>query len=150
MGEGVKMIKVLVLNGPNIQRLGTREPEIYGKDTFEDLKNACIDFGKQNDFEIDFRQTDDEVTIIKWLHEASDNKLPVVINPAAFTHYSYAMRDAAAMHTAPLIEVHISNPQAREEFRHFSVLAGVADGAIAGFGIDSYRLALSALKKLIK
>jgi len=88
MGEGVKMIKVLVLNGPNIQRLGSREPEIYGKDTFEDLKNACIEFGKQNDFEIDFRQTDDEATIIKWLHEASDNKFPVVINPAAFTHYS--------------------------------------------------------------
>jgi 3-dehydroquinate dehydratase-2 len=130
------MIKVLVLNGPNLQRLGTREPEVYGSDTFEDLKKACIDFGKTQDFEIDFRQTDDEV--------------PVVINPAAFTHYSYAMRDAAAMHTAPLIEVHISNPQAREEFRHFSVLAGVADGAIAGFGIDSYRLALSALKKLIK
>jgi 3-dehydroquinate dehydratase-2 len=143
------MNKVLILNGPNIQRLGTREPEIYGSDTFEDLKRICIDFGKENNFDIDFRQTDDEATMIKWLHEAADNKYPVVINPAAFTHYSYALRDAAVMHTAPLIEVHISNPQAREEFRHFSVLAGVADGAIAGFGIESYRLAITALTKLI-
>lgn len=139
-------MKVLILNGPNLQRLGTREPEIYGKDTFEDLKNSCISLGKDLGFEIDFRQTDEEATIIKWLHEAADNKYPVIINPAAFTHYSYAMRDAASMKTAPLIEVHISNPNARDEFRHFSVLAGVADGAIAGFGIESYHLALSALK----
>ena len=143
-------MKVLVLNGPNLQRLGTREPEIYGTDTFADLKKSCVEFGKELGFEIDFRQTDDEATIIKWLHESADNKNPVVINPAAFTHYSYAMRDAAAMKTAPLIEVHISNPNSREEFRHFSVLAGVADGAIAGFGINSYQLALQALKKLIK
>ena len=114
------------------------------------LFRSCVEFGKELGFEIDFRQTDDEATIIKWLHESADNKNPVVINPAAFTHYSYAMRDAAAMKTAPLIEVHISNPNSREEFRHFSVLAGVADGAIAGFGINSYHLALQALKKLIK
>lgn len=139
-------MKVLILNGPNLQRLGTREPEIYGSATFEDLKNSCSTFGKSLGFEIDFRQTDEEATMLKWLHEAADKKLPVIINPAAFTHYSYAMRDAAAMHTAPLIEVHISNPNSREEFRHFSVLAGVADGAIAGFGIESYHLALTALK----
>ena len=138
------MIKVLVLNGPNLQRLGTREPEVYGSDTFEDLKKACIDFGKTQDFEIDFRQTDDEATIIKWLHEAADNKLPVVINPAAFTHYSYAMRDAAAMHTAPLIEVHISNVYSREEFRHKSVTAPVCKGVIAGFGLKSYQLAIES------
>jgi len=144
------MTKVLVLNGPNLQRLGTREPEIYGTDTFADLEKSCQEFGKNLGFDIDFRQTDDEATMIKWPHEAADNKIPVVINPAAFTHYSYALRDAAAMHTAPLIEVHISNPMSREDFRHFSVLAGVANGAIAGFGINSYQLALSALKELVK
>ena len=136
------MIKVLILNGPNLQRLGTREPEVYGSDTFEDLKNACLEFGNTQDFDIDFRQTDDEATIIKWLHEAADQKIPVVINPAAFTHYSYAMRDAAAMHTAPLIEVHISNISARESFRHESFLSPVCVGCIFGFGLKSYALAL--------
>ena len=143
------MIKVLVLNGPNLQRLGTREPEVYGSDTFEDLKKTCIDFGKTQDFEIDFRQTDDEATIIKWLHEAADSKLPVVINPAAFTHYSYAIRDAAELVKAPLIEVHLSNPLSREEFRHTSVISGVANGTIGGFGPNSYVLALIALKALV-
>ena len=143
-------MKVLVINGPNLARLDIRDSTIYGDMSYEQLVAHIASAAKVNGYLADIRQTDDEATIIKWFHEAADNKLPVVINPAAFTHYSYAMRDAAAMHTAPLIEVHISNPQAREEFRHFSVLAGVADGAIAGFGIDSYRLALSALKKLIK
>ena len=143
------MIKVLVLNGPNLQRLGTREPEVYGSDTFEDLKIACIDFGKTQDFEIDFRQTDDEATIIKWLHEAADKKMPVIINPAAFTHYSYAIRDAVSMLRAPVIEVHLSNPLSREEFRHTSVVSGVVNGTIAGFGKNSYRLALIAMRELI-
>ena len=91
------------------------------------------------------RQTDDEATLIGWLHEAADAKIAVVLNPAAFTHYSYALRDAIAMRTAPLIEVHITNPAAREEFRHTSVVAAVATGTIAGFGLASYRLALRAL-----
>ncbi len=91
------------------------------------------------------RQTDDEAELVHWLHEAADSSTPVVLNPAAFTHYSYALRDAIAQRTAPLVEVHLSNPAAREEFRHTSVVAAVASGTIAGFGVDSYRLALRAL-----
>jgi 3-dehydroquinate dehydratase-2 len=94
------------------------------------------------------RQSDDESTIIGWLHEAADSKTPVIINPAAFTHYSYAIRDAAAMLKGPLIEVHLSNPLSREEFRHTSVISGIATGTIGGFGPHSYVLALMALKDL--
>ena len=91
------------------------------------------------------RQTDDEAELVGWLHEAADTATPVVLNPAAFTHYSYALRDACAALTAPLVEVHLSNPAAREAFRHTSVVAGVATGSITGFGVDSYRLALRAI-----
>ena len=94
---------------------------------------------------VEVRQTDDESELVGWLHEAADGQIPVVLNPAAFTHYSYALRDACAARTAPLVEVHLSNPAAREEFRHTSVVAGVATGSIAGFGLDSYRLALRAV-----
>ena len=97
---------------------------------------------RSSGFEVEVRETNDEGELIRWLHEAADGSIPVVINPGAFTHYSYAMRDAAAQRTAPLIEVHISNPHAREEFRHTSVVAAVASGTVAGFGIGSYRLAL--------
>jgi 3-dehydroquinate dehydratase II len=137
--------KVLVLNGPNLSRLGTREPEIYGSYTYDDLVSTCSQAGQDLGLDVEVRQTDDEATLISWLHEAADAKVAVVLNPAAFTHYSYALRDAIAMRTAPLIEVHITNPAAREEFRHTSVVAAVATGTIAGFGLDSYRLALQAL-----
>jgi 3-dehydroquinate dehydratase-2 len=137
--------KVLVLNGPNLSRLGTREPEIYGSYTYDDLVSTCAQAGRDLDLDVEVRQTDDEATLIGWLHEAADAKTPVVLNPAAFTHYSYALRDAIGMRTAPLIEVHLTNPAAREEFRHTSVVAGVATGTIAGFGLASYRLALRAL-----
>ncbi|HEY3925575.1 MAG TPA: type II 3-dehydroquinate dehydratase [Acidothermaceae bacterium] len=137
--------KVLVLNGPNLSRLGTREPEIYGSFTYDDLVSTCSQTGTELGLDVEVRQTDDEATLISWLHEAADAKVAVVLNPAAFTHYSYALRDAIAMRTAPLIEVHITNPAAREEFRHTSVVAAVATGTIAGFGLDSYRLALEAL-----
>ena len=137
--------KVLVLNGPNLSRLGTREPEIYGSFTYADLVSACSQAGQDLGLDVEVRQTDDEATLISWLHEAADAKMAVVLNPAAFTHYSYALRDAIAMRTAPLIEVHITNPAAREEFRHTSVVAAVATGTIAGFGLDSYRLALQAV-----
>jgi 3-dehydroquinate dehydratase-2 len=137
--------KVLVLNGPNLARLGSREPDIYGAYTYADLEAACVDAGRELGFDVEVRQTDDEATLIGWLHEAADTATPVVLNPAAFTHYSYAVRDAIAMRTAPLIEVHITNPAAREEFRHTSVVAAVATGTIAGFGLGSYRLALQAL-----
>ena len=140
--------KVLVLNGPNLSRLGTREPEIYGSHTYDDLVSTCAQAGHELGLDVEVRQTDDEATLISWLHEAADAKIAVVLNPAAFTHYSYAVRDAIAMRTAPLIEVHITNPAAREQFRHTSVVAAVASGTIAGFGLDSYRLALRALLEL--
>ena len=103
----------------------------------------------QHGLTADVRQSDDEATIISWLHEAADLNLPVIINPAAFTHYSFAIRDAAELVKSPLIEVHLSNPMAREEFRHTSVISGVAYGTIAGFGPNSYVLAIIALKNLI-
>jgi 3-dehydroquinate dehydratase-2 len=141
--------RVLVLNGPNLRRLGVREPDVYGARTFEDLAAVCRDAGRRVGLLVDVRQTDDEAEMIAWAHEAADRRLPVVLNPAAFTHYSYALKDALAQRTAPLIEVHISNPAAREEFRHTSVVAGVATGTIAGFGFMSYVLALQAVAELL-
>ncbi len=139
------MTRVLILNGPNLSRLGTRQPEIYGSATFADLVEQCARWGVELGLEVEVRQSDDEATLVGWLHEAADAQTPVVINPAAFTHYSYSLRDACALRTAPLVEVHISNPAAREEFRHTSVISAVASGTIAGFGFTSYRLALIAI-----
>jgi 3-dehydroquinate dehydratase II len=140
---------VLVLNGPNLGRLGVREPEIYGSVSFAELADLCRATGRALGLHVDVRQTDDEAEMIGWVHEAADARMPIVINPAAFTHYSYALRDALAMRTAPLVEVHISNPAAREEFRHTSVVAAVADGTVAGFGLVSYQLALQAIAELL-
>ncbi len=142
-------MKVLVLNGPNLARLDIRDSAIYGDLTYPQLVDLIKSVATENGFEADVRQSDQESEIISWLHEAADTNTPVVINPAAFTHYSYAIRDAAELVKAPLIEVHLSNPMAREEFRHTSVISGVADGTIGGFGPDSYRLALSALTNLL-
>jgi len=136
---------VLVLNGPNLGRLGSREPEVYGSTSYDDLVVCCRKWGADLGLEVEVRQTDSEADLVAWLHEAADSGIAVVLNPAAFTHYSYALRDACAQLSAPLIEVHLSNPMAREEFRHTSVISGVASGTIAGFGADSYRLALQAL-----
>jgi len=143
------MPRVYVLNGPNLNRLGTREPDIYGHTTFADLAAECVSAGTELGLEVVVLQTNDESELIGWLHRAQDEQAAVVLNPAAFTHYSYALRDACAMLSTPLIEVHISNPAAREEFRHTSVVAGVATGTIAGFGVDSYRLALRAVATLL-
>ena len=143
------MTRVLVLNGPNLSRLGSREPDVYGQATYADLVDRCTSAGTALGLTVEVRQTDDEAELIGWLHEASDGRVPVVLNPAAFTHYSYAVRDACALRTAPLVEVHLSNPATREEFRHSSVVAGVADGTIAGFGVESYVLALHALAGLV-
>jgi 3-dehydroquinate dehydratase-2 len=142
------MTRVLVLNGPNLRRLGSREPDVYGTDTYDDLVAACQETAKELGLDVDVRQTDDETELVSWLHEAADSAAPVVLNPAAFTHYSYALRDACAMLTAPLVEVHLSNPAARETFRHTSVVAGVATGSVTGLGLDSYRLALRAIARL--
>ncbi|KQO99830.1 type II 3-dehydroquinate dehydratase [Leifsonia sp. Leaf264] len=144
------MTTILVLNGPNLGRLGSREPEVYGSANLDDLRAALAqqvtDAG--SGVELDLRQTDDESELVRWLHGAVDSGSPVVLNPAAFTHYSYALRDAAALVTTAglaLIEVHITNPHTREEFRHTSVISGVASGVIAGFGFDSYRLAVDQI-----
>lgn len=142
------MTTVLVLNGPNLGRLGAREPEVYGSASHADLVAACEEEGRRLGLAVEVRQTDDEAELVRWLHEAVDTGAHVVLNPAAFTHYSYATRDACAQVTGAgllLVEVHLSNPAAREAFRHTSVVAGVATGTVAGFGLDSYRLALSAV-----
>jgi 3-dehydroquinate dehydratase-2 len=141
-------MKVLVINGPNLSRLDIRDSSIYGDMTYAQLVSLIEMAATSHGFVADIRQSDDEATIIGWLHEAADSNTPVVINPAAFTHYSYAIRDAAELVKAPLIEVHLSNPLAREEFRHTSVISGVANGTIGGFGPNSYVLALIALKAL--
>jgi 3-dehydroquinate dehydratase-2 len=138
------MTTVLVLNGPNLGRLGSREPEVYGSETLADIE-AQLAASVPDGVSIELRQTDDEAELIGWIHEAVDRRMPVVLNPAAFTHYSYALRDAAAQLKqagVPLVEVHLSNPHSREAFRHTSVISGVATGVIAGFGADSYRLAI--------
>ena len=142
------MSKVLVLNGPNLSRLGSREPEIYGTTDWAGLVSAVTDRAASLGLSADVRQTDSEAELIGWLHESVDTQSDVILNPAAFTHYSYAVRDAAALVTKGgrrLIEVHLSNPHAREEFRHTSVISGVATGVIAGFGVGSYLLALDQL-----
>ena len=142
------MRKVYVLNGPNLGRLGSREPDIYGSTDWAGLVTSVEKRATELGLVADVRQTDSEAELIGWLHEAVDQGVDVVINPAAFTHYSYAVRDAATLVSKAgqkLIEVHLSDPHAREEFRHNSVISGVATGVIAGFGVDSYLLALTQL-----
>jgi 3-dehydroquinate dehydratase-2 len=142
------MRKVLVLNGPNLGRLGSREPEIYGTLNFAELTAQVLEVSEEMGLQVDVRQTDSESELIQWLHEAVDTSTHVIINPAAFTHYSYSLRDAAALVTKAglkLIEVHISNPHSREVFRHNSVISGVATGVITGLGVKGYLLALGAI-----
>ncbi|OYN87858.1 type II 3-dehydroquinate dehydratase [Parenemella sanctibonifatiensis] len=139
------MQRVLVLNGPNLGRLGRREPEIYGTTTFAGLTRHLVETGRRLELDVDVRQTDAEHEMLGWLHEAADEQLPVVLNGAAWTHYSYALADAVAQRTADLIEVHISNIHARDEFRHTSLTAPYATGIIAGLGLGGYDLALAHL-----
>lgn len=135
-------MKVLVLNGPNLGRLGTRETVIYGTVSYGDLVALCQRVGTELGLEVDVRQTDHEGDMLSWLHEAADTTTPVVLNAGAWTHYSVAVRDAAAELSAPLVEVHISNVHARESFRHHSHLSAIASGVIVGLGVDGYSLAL--------
>jgi 3-dehydroquinate dehydratase-2 len=142
------MRKVLVLNGPNLSLLGSREPDVYGTMNLSEIEAQVAEVGSEMGLQIDFRQTDSESVLIGWIHEAATQKTDVVINPAAFTHYSYALRDACGHLTSSgvkLIEVHISNPHSREKFRHNSVISGVATGVIAGLGVKGYLLALGAI-----
>lgn len=142
------MSTVLVLNGPNLGRLGIREPEKYGTTTYDELVALVGEWGRGLGLEVDVRQSDSETDLVHWIHEAVDSGWNVVINPAAFTHYSYALRDACALVTSAgllLVEVHLTNTAAREDFRQVSVISGVATGTITGFGVESYRLALGAI-----
>jgi len=135
-------MKVLVLNGPNLSRLGSREPLIYGDDTYADLAELCTATGRDLGIEVEVRQTDYEGEMLGWLHAAADDGVAVVLNAGAWTHYSIAVRDACSALTAPLVEVHISNVHTREEFRHHSHISAVATGVIVGLGIQGYPLAL--------
>jgi 3-dehydroquinate dehydratase-2 len=135
-------MKVSVLNGPNLGRLGTREPHIYGSTTYADLVELCVKTGTELDLDVTVRQTDHEGEMIGWLHDAAEQGHPVVLNAGAWTHYSIAVRDACALLTAPLIEVHITNVHKREAFRHHSYLSELATGVIVGLGVDGYPLAL--------
>jgi 3-dehydroquinate dehydratase-2 len=135
-------LDVLVLNGPNLGRLGTREPLLYGHGTYADLVELCERTGKELGLTVEVRQTDHEGELLGWLHAAADAGTPVVLNAGAWTHTSIAVRDACAQLTAPLVEVHISNVHKREEFRHHSYVSGVASGVIVGLGVPGYALAL--------
>ncbi len=137
--------RVLVLNGPNLGRLGTREPQVYGSTTHAELAALCVRGGVELGLDVEVRQSDSEAELLGWLHEAADAGTPVVLNAAAFTHTSVALGDACAMLTAPLVEVHISNVFRREAFRHTSYVSAHAAGVIAGLGVEGYVLALSWL-----
>ena len=138
-------MRVLVLNGVNLGRLGAREPLVYGTTTHAELADICVQTGDEVGLAVEVRQTDDEAQMVAWLHEAADAGTAVVLNSAAWSHYSYALRDACAQLTAPLVEVHISQVHAREQFRHTSVISGVATATITGLGVEGYRAALRYL-----
>jgi 3-dehydroquinate dehydratase-2 len=133
---------VLVLNGPNLGRLGKRDPAVYGSTTYAELVELCRKTGAEVGLEVEVRQTDTEGEMIRWVHEAADAGTPMVLNAGAWTHTSIALRDACEQRTAPLVEVHISNIHRREEFRHHSYVSLVADGVIVGLGVEGYALAL--------
>ena len=140
------MTRVLVLNGPNLGRLGRRQPEIYGTTTHDDLAALCLEWGDRLGLEVEVRQTNHEGQMLDWLNEAADDRTPVVLNAAAWTPYSYALFDACAQLVAPLVEVHISDPAQRpEEFRHTSLVSPHAVRVVAGHGVDGYRIALEAV-----
>lgn len=135
-------MRTLVLNGPNLGRLGSREPSIYGATTYSDLVALCERTGEQLGLDVEVRQTDHEGEMLGWLHEAADAGVPVVLNAAAWTHYSVAVRDACSQLTGPLLEVHISNVHKREDFRSHSYLSEIATGVLVGLGVRGYTLAL--------
>jgi 3-dehydroquinate dehydratase-2 len=142
------MSTVLVLNGPNLGRLGRRQPEIYGYTTYDELVDRCVGWGRDLGVEVDVRQTNHEGELLDWLNTAADDETPVVLNAGAWTHYSYALFDACAQLTAPLVEVHLSDPEQRPEvFRHTSVISPHAVAVIAGYGVDGYRMALEHLTR---
>ncbi len=142
---------VWVLNGPNLGRLGRRQPEIYGTTTHAELSDRCVEWGHGHDFEVEVRQTNHEGVLIDWLNEAADGGVPVVLNAGAWTHYSYALYDACAQLEAPLVEVHLSDPKLRPEtFRHVSLVEPHATATVAGLGVSGYRRALEVLAEHLR
>jgi len=135
---------IYVLNGPNLNLLGTREPEIYGRATLADIEKACVERAQQLGRTIVFRQSNVEGELVNWLQEARDKAAAVILNAGAYTHTSVALHDAIKAIGIPVIETHLSNPAAREEFRHVSLVGQAAKGTIAGFGATSYLLAIEA------
>ena len=138
-------MKILVINGPNLNMLGIREPDHYGRETYADLVKKVEDYCKQRDIYCECYQSNHEGDLIDKIHSSREEFCGAVINAGALTHYSYALRDAIACVQIPYVEVHMSNIHAREEFRHISMIAPVAKGSIMGFGLDSYRLGVEAL-----
>lgn len=140
-------MKVLFLNGPNLNLLGTRQPEIYGRDTLADIERRVRERAAQRRVEIDFRQSNLEGELVTWIQEARGRFDAIVLNAAAYTHTSVALRDAITAAGVPTVEIHLSNIHAREEFRHRSLIAPVCQGQISGFGVRSYLLGLEAVVK---
>lgn len=141
--------EIYVINGPNLNLLGKRQPTIYGHETLADVQKACIDLGERHGLTVRFLQSNAEYQIIDWIHEAREAAVGIVINPAAFTHTSVAILDALNTFEHPVIEVHISNVHAREPFRHHSYISGIAAGVIAGFGTQGYLFAIERMAHLI-
>ena len=141
--------KILVLNGPNLNLLGTRQPEIYGKQTLVQIEKKVGALAKELGVEVDFRQSNSEGELVTWIQQAAGKFAAIVINPAAYTHTSLAMRDAISAVGIPTVEIHLSNIHKREQFRHHSFIAEVAVGQIAGFGADSYLLGLRAAVRML-
>lgn len=138
-----------ILNGPNLNLLGTREPDIYGRQTLGDIETLCADSARELGFEIVFRQTNHEGVLVDWIQEAAAQASALVLNPAAYGHTSVALHDALKALDVPVIEVHLSQPAARESFRHHSYVTQVANGAISGFGALGYVLGIRAAAELI-
>ncbi|MEY3341312.1 MAG: hypothetical protein RLZZ269_1223 [Actinomycetota bacterium] len=144
------MSKILMLHGPNLNLLGQREPEIYGTATLDDYVQACTDWARDLGFDLEHLQSNHEGVLVEAIHAARGRCEAIVINAGAFTHYAWSLHDALATFQGPVIEVHISQPNAREPWRHTSVIAPVASGSIAGFGMLGYQLALQAVAQLVR
>ncbi len=140
---------ILILNGPNLNMLGSREPSIYGTETMEFIASSCTEHAGSLGLEIDFRQSNYEGELVTWIQQAGSNAAGIVINAGAYTHTSVAIRDALMAASLPVIEVHLSNIYRRESFRHTSYISGVADGVLCGFGSDGYLMALDAISRLV-
>ncbi|WP_206454079.1 type II 3-dehydroquinate dehydratase [Aurantimonas marina] len=141
---------IYILNGPNLNTLGLREPEIYGSATLADVQTRCEAAGSEAGFDIVFRQSNHEGVLVEWIHEARDAAVAIIINAGAYTHTSLAIHDALRFFGKPIVEVHISNIHAREEIRHKSLIAPIAAGMIVGFGSIGYELAITALKARLR